>query len=184
MIKVGVVTGREIRKNRDAEGDSLLLKAQLSSAEDIQTVELVSASGEQYIPRDGDILFIAEISPNWKIVIASSDGLAPDETMDGGDRKLYSLNANNEIMACIRFKNDGTLVLNEGEDWAVQFTALKEAFDQLKSDFNSMVSTWNTFAGSYLPGGPSTQGTPPTANTASSSSADMSGAKIESIQVP
>jgi len=184
-MKMGIVTGREIKANRDAEGNSRLLQAEISSAVDKQTIELVSACGEQYNPRDGDVLFIAELGPNWKIAIASSDETEPDDTLEQGERKIYSLNGDGEVMACIRFKADGTLILNEGEDWAVQYTALKDAFDELKSDLNSMVSAWNTFADAYLPGGPAVQGTPPAPlSSVSESAADMSGAQIESVQVP
>jgi hypothetical protein len=178
-MKIGIVTGREIKTNRDAEGNSRLLQAEISSADDKQTIELVSACGEQYNPRDGDVLFIAELGPNWKIAIASSDETEPDDTLEQGERKIYSLKGDGEVMACVRFKADGTLILNEGEDWAVRFSALESAFNELQGK-------WNSFAAAYAPGGPASVGTPPAAIPPDTfeSSADITEARIDNIQVP
>jgi hypothetical protein len=56
----------------------------------------------------------------------------------------------------------------------VQFSALKTAFEELQGK-------WNAFAAAYLPGGPASQGTPPTAGQ---STADISNAKIDSVRLP
>jgi len=183
-VHLGTVVGSEIKKNIDGENDTRILKCELSSADDVQQIELIQQNGEQNNPLDDATVIILEITKTWKIAVAVKDFVEPDATLNRGEKKIYSLDSSNNIQACIRFKNDGTLVLNEGADWAVQYTALKSAFDQLKSDLNAMISEWNTFATAYAPGGPAGIGTPPTANNVSSSSADMSSAKIEDIQVP
>lgn len=184
-IHLGTVVGSAIDANRDGEGDSRMLSAELSEADDVQTIELVSQNGEQTNPLDDSMLVILELGPAWKIAVAVRDNVEPDSTLERGEKILYSLDANNTIKASVRFKADGKLVLNEGEDWAVQFTAMKTAFDQLKSDFNTFISSvFNTHTHPYLPGpGPATP-TSPTATPGSSSSADMADAKVESVQVP
>jgi len=134
-----------------------------------------------------------------------SDGVHRTEILQkaNGDIEIKSID-NNEI-ACatqtmqntgvidiqnengsINLNADGDVTINEGTDWAIQFTALKSAFDQLVSDINSLVSTFNAHQHNYKPGTGSPIPTVPTVppTPGSSSSADMSGAKIESIKVP
>lgn len=184
-IHLGTVVGSAIAANRDGEGDSRMLSAELSEADDVQTIELVNRNGEQTNPLDDHMLVILELGPAWKIAVAVRDNVELDATLARGEKILYSLDATNAIKASVRFKADGTLVLNEGEDYAVQFTAMQSAFNQLKSDFNTFVSSvFNAHTHPYLPGPGPAAPTSPTATPGSSSSADMAGAKIESIQVP
>jgi hypothetical protein len=72
-------------------------------------------------------------------------------------------------------------VLQDGTDWAVQFTALKSAFDTLKGDFNNFLNiTYNLHmhptAAVGAPSVPTIIGTP--------TAADMSGAKVQKVRVP
>lgn len=183
-VHLGTVVGSEIKKNIDGENNTRILKCEVSSSDDVQQIELIQQDGEQNNPLDDATVIILEITKSWKIAVAIKDFVEPDATLGRGEKKIYSLDSNNTIQACMRFKNDGTLILNEGTDWAVQYTALKSAFDQLKSDLNVMISEWNTFASSYVPGSPTVTGLPESVDEVSSSSADMSSAKIEDIQVP
>lgn len=64
------------------------------------------------------------------------------------------------------------LVLNSGSDFAVQFTALQTAFEELKLAFNTHVHPGVTSGGAS------------TAITGTQSTADISLAKITSIKVP
>jgi len=78
-------------------------------------------------------------------------------------------------------------VVQDGTDYAVQFTAMKAAFDQLKNELNALVTAYNahihittaTVGASATPGviAPTTStGTPPTA--------DMAGAKVADVRLP
>lgn len=76
----------------------------------------------------------------------------------------------------ITFKIDDT----EGGDYAVRYLELKSAFDELKQDFNDLVTAYNSHMHpTAATGSPS----PPTV-TGSSSSADMSDSKIDKIELP
>ena len=75
--------------------------------------------------------------------------------------------------ARIYLNKDGEIILNQGSDFAVRFSALETAFNQLKSDYDA-----HTHPYVDTPIGPST-----TSATAPST-ADISGAKIEEIMVP
>lgn len=73
-------------------------------------------------------------------------------------------------------------VIQAGADYAVQYTAMKSAFDTLKSELNALVTVYNTHVHpGVLAGAASTAvtpavGTPP--------AADMSGAQISDVRLP
>lgn len=83
---------------------------------------------------------------------------------------------------------DGTITTNatetvfqSGSDWAVQYTALKSAFDTLKNDFNNFVNiTYNLHmhptAAIGAPSVPTVIG--------AASAADMSGSKVADVRMP
>ena len=75
-----------------------------------------------------------------------------------------------------------SITLNGGTDWAVQYTALKAAFDQLKSDMNTFVAVFNAHVHPGVTTGAGSTGT--TVTPGSSSSADMSGAKVTTVNLP
>lgn len=84
---------------------------------------------------------------------------------------------------------NGKLVLNANlvelaeagaTDFAVAFTDMKAAFDQLKADLNSFINTIFNLHTHPAPGGAT--GVPATLGT--SSTADMSGAKVDKVKVP
>ena len=84
----------------------------------------------------------------------------------------------------IIFKNDGRIVFKvgttEGGDFMVRFNELKSGFDELKQDFNDLVTAYNTHTHPTAPTGPiSTPSSPGTASTAT-----VDDAKIEEIEVP
>lgn len=77
-------------------------------------------------------------------------------------------------------------VIQEGEDYAVQFTAMKEAFDELKSELNSLVTAYND----HIHVTTATVGTgpvgviAPTTSTGTPPVASMDGAKVDTVRLP
>lgn len=73
-------------------------------------------------------------------------------------------------------------VLQTGADYAVQFTAMQTAFDALKSELNTLVTTFTAhvhpgvLAGAASTGPTPTPGIPPTAS--------MAGAKVTDVRLP
>ena len=102
---------------------------------------------------------------------------------DGGDIRFE----NTDGSGSIDIKENGDVVLNDGEDFGVRFSELKSGFDELVSDFNSLVSSFNshihtttaTVGSSTTPGVIS-----PTTSTESPSGADVDDSKIEDVKVP
>lgn len=73
-------------------------------------------------------------------------------------------------------------VLQAGTDWAVQYTALKSAFDTLKTDFNNLVTWCTTHVHPGVLAGAASTAVSPVPPV--SSSADMSGSKVDDVRIP
>jgi hypothetical protein len=166
----GIVTGQSIEKNRDSENNVRMLQLELTEPGDVQGAQLMTFSGDDNSPPEGTKVTIIEISPSYKIAVASEDQIEP--SVATGERKLYS-QKNNAIEAFIYLKNDGKIQLNGTGDNAVRFKALETAFNELQGK-------WNAFAAAYVPGGPTVVGLPPSAG---SSTGDISLAKIDELEV-
>ena len=59
--------------------------------------------------------------------------------LGAGEKWIFGRDASGEIKSSIKMKSDGTMILNDGTDYAVAFNELKAGFDQLVSFVNSMV---------------------------------------------
>ena len=171
MIKLsmGIVTGYEIKPNKDGNLDKILLLVKILTDNDIQTVEYMRDIGDQTIPVNGTRVLIIGIGKTWKIAIRSDDGIPP--TMSVGEKKIYSV-ANNDVSAFVNFRNDGTVEINGSANYAVRYQALQDAFDQLKTDFDAHVHSGVTT-------GPGLSGTPTTSITT-----DISDARVDEVKLP
>jgi len=167
MIRIGIVTGREVKKNRDGQNDRLMLQVEISDPDDIQTVELMNPAGEDNNPPDGSKILILDLGNAYKVAVATDDGIAPS-----GKRRIYSTLSFGVIAAFINLLTNGDLELNGNADFAVRFTELETAFNELRDDYNL-----------HKHGGVDT-GAGTSGITDTISVADISGAKIDEIKVP
>lgn len=171
VIRLGKVTGRQIATNRDGSGDRLLLQVEMSNADDVQTVEMLNAPGENSNPPDDSQVLIVDLGRAFKVALAADDGITPD--MAEGEKKLYSISSG-AIAAFIKLLASGVLELNGNADFAVRYNALETAFNQLKADYDAHTHL-------YTPGA----GTPTqTAAVAVGSTADITGAKVDEVKLP
>lgn len=172
---IGIVRGGRTGQNRDSDHDVLLLQVQMSDDDsDIQTVEFFPGAGEDANPADGSRVEVVRVADGYKIVVAVADGITP--SMKAGEKKIYSLSAG-AIAAFVNFLDTGVLELNGNADYAVRYTALETAFNQLKSDFNAHIHTTTATVGAAAtPGAISTPTAP--------STADITPAKIETVKTP
>jgi hypothetical protein len=100
----------------------------------------------------------------------------------------------NRLNTCqVAALDDGTAVIkgttttvNDGTDFAVQYTALKSAFDTLKQDLNNLVTAYNAHI--HITTATVGIGPPgviaPTTSTGTPSAADMSSAQIATVKLP
>jgi hypothetical protein len=153
-VKIGTVTGSEIRKNRDGQQNVVVLQVTMNDADDVQSVELMPTPGKDYRPRPGAKVFIMDSGAAYKIAITGRDEIEPSAAV--GEQKIYSLDSAGLVAAIIHWMEDGQLVLNMGGGTAVEFKRLKTEFEKLQN-------AWDAFATAYVPGGPLAVGAPPTA---------------------
>jgi hypothetical protein len=101
-----------------------------------------------------------------------------------GESRMFSTNTSGTLQAYLWLKNNGDILLGGDADFAVRYSKLEEAFNQLKADHNTLAQKWDAFCGSYAPGSPSTTGLPATLSTSTvgQSTADITPAKITTIK--
>lgn len=75
-------------------------------------------------------------------------------------------------------------VLQDGTNWAVQYSAMYTAFNQLRTDLNNLVTIFNAHTHPYVdtPVGAAT--TSVTATSGTSSTVDMGNAKVDTVRLP
>lgn len=158
-ILTGRVRGREIKKNRDGLIDKILLQVELTSPDDIQTVEWINHDGEDSSPPDNSLVVVVAISNSYKIAIACDDGILAES--EPGEKILYS-QLNGIKRTSIVLKPGGSVIidtkdvsgaqqskieltvggdininslnninLNGSGDFAVRFLGLRTAIDSL-----------------------------------------------------
>lgn len=165
---------------------------------------LVTSFGEDFnVPEDTRALTSESNNKDDKFVLGFLNKVKID-ALNPGDKAIFStsedgttiesqivlkntgdIEINNGISgnANLLIKADGTMEFNGNADFIAGFTKLKEGFDALKTDYNDLVSKWNTFANAYVPGGPSTQGLPPTASAGSTSTASIDDSKKDNLKI-
>jgi hypothetical protein len=155
-----------------------------------QTVqgERFGPAGDDSPPLPEDLHYAGQRNGTGRRVYLGSIDIKNDPEASAGEKRIYARDADAEIKAVIWLKangdieiaSDGDIIFNQGTDYAVQFTALKTAFDQLLADFNAFVAVYNLHTHASAPVGPVA---PPT-GTGVTSSADIDPAKVEKVRFP
>lgn len=179
-IAIGTITGTETKKNKDGDENVRMLTVEITSATDVQTVEQVCESGEDSHPQPGTRVIVLDLSPSYRVAVAADDGLEP--SVSAGEKEFYSYTASLVKQAILKLLADGTIYLNGDADNAVRYSALETAFNQLRDDHNDLIIDYNAHVHPGVTAGAASTAVkvPPS----SSSTADISGAKIDEITVP
>lgn len=114
------------------------------------------------------------------VVAAYTYGVEPPE--NEGALKLYATDADGTEKGSHLLDNDGTHVFNEGEDWAVRYSALETAFSQLRADHNKLAASYDAHTHPGVESGSSSTGM--TVASGAESSADIEPAKVEEVRLP
>ena len=160
MNRIGKVTGREVKKNRDGQNDRLMLQVEITDSNDIQTIELRNQYGEDNNPVNGSQVLIVDIGTAFKMAIAAEDGITP--SMNPGEKKIYSVSGA-AIAAFINFLESGILNINGSADFAVRFDALNTALQIMLTNLNADIVT---------------------AGGSGNTTLDLSGAKVDTVKLP
>lgn len=158
----GIVTGYEIKKNRDGLNKVLLLNCSISSDKDIQTVEYMSHAGDDHIPPIGSVVTILQAGKAWKIAIASNNQNDFDDTLNEGERNISSPGG-----SYIRWNDDGTIEINGNAKSAVSYSDLNIALQLLVTSINANLALKLDGAGS-----------------AGTSTLDISAAEVSEVKLP
>lgn len=118
---------------------------------------------------------------NIGIVIAAyTYGVTPPE--NEGACKLYSTDAAGTEKASVVLDSDGKVKVNGGSDFAVRFSSLETAFNELKGKYNSLVTAYNAHVHTGVTTGSGSSGTTASAGTASA--ANIAAAKVSEVLLP
>jgi len=114
------------------------------------------------------------------IVGAYTYGVEPPD--NEGALKLYATDADGAETGSHLLDSDGTHVFNNGEDWAVRYSALETAFNELQGKHNKLQAAFDGHTHGGVKSGSSSTAIP--APSGAESSADITESKIEEILVP
>lgn len=142
---LGRVTNREIATNRDSDRPVLLLQVELTSAQDVQDVELFTAAGEDSSPHDDDYVVVLSLADAFQIGIGVDDGIEPE--VDEGEKEIYSYEKHGgPKLAKVKLDKDGNVIHNDGD----RLVARQD--DETTSDLtiDEVFWTWIAAVGSAL----------------------------------
>lgn len=116
-LSEGRLTGREDGKNRDGDKTVRLLQVEVSSAKDIQTIELVDTFGSESNPPDDSKVFHSGVGNAWQVALSVVDNTALQLEGKKGAKQKYSTNpAGTERIATITMDNDGAITLTNSSN--------------------------------------------------------------------
>jgi hypothetical protein len=175
----------EIGNDKEDDVKKYILTCTFSDEQDERKVQIINMSGINVRPRVGHKVLVLDLGGGFELGICTDDGIEAD--LEDGEVEIYSIDSDNKKSAKVKLKPNGEVVLNDGEDYSVQYTALKDEFNKLKKDHDDFVTAYGLHQHTCgAPGAPSTAliYVPPTTIPPSTSTADITKCKIDSIRVP
>ena len=169
MTTTGTVTGQEIKTNRDGGVEVRLLQVEMSSPDDIQTVQYFPMSGDDSPPIKDDKVAVISIGDSFKIAIGVQDSIVP--SMGPGEKKSYSRDSVGAVAAFVNHLASGVLELNGNNDFAVRFNALQTKLTALEAQLIAHVHP------GVLTGGAST------GPSVTVFDIDISAAKVDEVKI-
>lgn len=122
-LSEGRLTGREDGKNRDGDKTVRLLQVEVSSAKDIQTVELVDTFGSESNPPDDSKVFHSGVGSAWQVALSVVDGTSLQLQDEKGAKQIYSTDQGGGVrIATITLGNDRTITLTNESDVSIILT--------------------------------------------------------------
>jgi hypothetical protein len=141
-MQCGIIKGGSISKNKDGDKDRLLLQVEFMP-EDVRIVELINMSGEDTYPANGCRILVVNAG-GFLAGIAITDDLLPE--CEAGEKELYSTNnPATSKLARIKLNKSSEIILNQGTDYGVMFSKLKEVADELKQDITNLKSAFSSW---------------------------------------
>jgi hypothetical protein len=168
MSGTGKVLANQNRQKKILEPE---IKGEVRKSDNVTAVIFGSPGDDSRPLPDDAFCFVKNENIGGKSAVGFLDTKNAPVAADG-ERRLYSRDSGGVIKAIIYLKENGTVEVNNGSDFAVRFSALETAFNDLKADYN-------THKHSGIEPGAGVSGITDTLNDA-----DISLAKIDDIKVP
>jgi hypothetical protein len=99
-----------------------------------------------------------------------------------GEKRLYARDTDGNPCSIVWLKNDGSVRLNLGTDWAVQFTALQTEFNELQQKHNDLLTEFLAHMHPTAAAGSPSVPTP--INPQTPSVANIDNTKVDSVRLP
>ncbi len=107
-----------------------------------------------------------------------------------GESRYYSTNDAGDFKFNIWLRADGVALMGDSEvpgdytNYAVFYNETKSENDKMKATLNDFIQKWNAFVVAYIPGSPTTPGSPPTlaSSTVTANNSDFSLIKNDKIK--
>lgn len=178
--------GSKIEKRGRASGASVVGRATGDNSVDYEP-EVFAQHGFVSRPSKATRGFCLQFGNTLLSLCAYTYGIEPPA--NGGAVKMYSTDADGVEQGNHLIDSDGTHTINGGTDFAVRFSKLETAFNELKGKYNALVTAYNSHvhivSGAADPSTHVVTGTAAaTVSQGSSSTADISLAKVEEIKIP
>jgi phage gp45-like len=158
----GIIKGYEIKKNRDGLKNVLMLQCEISGPDDVQSIQYMSAAGDNQIPPIGSLVYILSAGRSWKIAISSLEDNDFDSSLSEGERQIKMPSG-----SYVRLNNDGTIELNGNSNNAVTYAALNAGLQAMLTAINANLAL--KLDGAGAPG---------------TSTLDISGAEENTVKLP
>lgn len=175
-IQIGQVIGQRIGNYKSFENIRLL---EVNLLGDFPDTVLFINIGEDSAPVNGDMVIVFDMM-SFRFAVAAWDLITA--VASAGERHFYSRNSSGAKQAILNLKDDGQIELNGTGDFAVRFNELETAFNQLKTDYDNLLNAVNNHVHGGVTAGSSS--TSPLVTGLSPSTANISPAKIDEIEVP
>ncbi len=174
----------------DVTGPSIIATAS-GSADKGETAQVFGQPGLISNPSKGNIGL--RISKGSLDIVVGTMNYSIPLPENPGETLLFSTNEDGSIQSKLFLDTEGNFIFNDGEDFAVRYSELETAYNQLRDDFDALVGDYNSHTHdgvivAVVPGTGGASGTSGSSGTTSAegseSTGDITPSKIEEINVP
>ena len=146
------------------------------------TAKHFHAPGDDSPPYATDIAVLVQVPGSEEFVVVGYVDPVNESVVSGGEKRFYSRDDKGVPIGELWIQSDGTITLNTGEDWAVQFTALQTSFNELQQKHNDLITEFLAHTHTDSVPGVTTAPIPIVAQTPST--ADIDTAKVKKVRLP
>lgn len=152
-------------------------------SDDVQTSLQVGPFGvDSNAPKDMIAIYGATSEKGKTVIIGYVNKNALAEV---GGYRTFSTDSNGEVKSVVYLRSDGSIEINGTDDNLVRYAKLKEGFDALKADFNSLVTAYNShihITTATVGPTPTPGAIAPTTSTGTASTAQITGSKCDTLK--